>query len=99
MSSGMVLVDSAQEKQFQRFPEEIVAATNKGLRSPAASATRRHGSSCSKSLPGSTRGLTTHSRSRSYRALVLANPNHLATLRGEIEALERGDTEPVTNLG
>lgn len=97
---GMVLVDSAQERQFQRFPEEIVAATNKGL-----AQSRRLELLVATGLPAlNPAQVPLESKlpvaaAEAYRALVLANPNHLATLRGEIQALERGDTEPVETLG
>jgi pimeloyl-ACP methyl ester carboxylesterase len=97
---GMVLVDSAQEQQFQRFPKEIVAATNQGL-----AESRRLELLVASGLPALNpaqvplESKLPREAAEAYRALVLANPNHLATARGEIEALERGDTEPVTTLG
>jgi pimeloyl-ACP methyl ester carboxylesterase len=97
---GMVLVDSAQEQQFQRFPKEIVAATNQGL-----TQSRRLELLVATGLPALNpaqvplESKLPREAAEAYRALVLANPNHLSTARGEIEALERGDTEPVTTLG
>lgn len=97
---GMVLVDSAQENQFQRFPKEIVAATNQGLEQ-----SRRLELLIATGLPAlNPAQVPLESKlpiaaAETYRALVLANPNHLATARGEIAALERGDTPPVTTLG
>lgn len=97
---GMVLVDSAQEQQFQRFPKEIVAATNQGL-----AQSRRLEFLIATGIPALNpaqvplESKLPKEAAETYRALVLANPNHLATARGEIEALERGDTEPVTTLG
>jgi pimeloyl-ACP methyl ester carboxylesterase len=97
---GLVLVDSAQEKQFQRFPEEIVAATNQGL-----AESRRLELLVATGLPALNpsqvplESKLPTAAAEAYRALVLASPNHLATARSEIEALERGDTEPVTTLG
>jgi pimeloyl-ACP methyl ester carboxylesterase len=97
---GMVLVDSAQEQQFQRFPKEIVAATNQGL-----TQSRRLEFLVATGLPAlNPAQVPLESRlpiaaAEAYRALVLANSNHLVTARGEIEALERGDTEPVKTLG
>lgn len=97
---GMVLVDSAQEKQFQRFPAEIVAATNQGV-----SESRRLELLVATGLPALNpsqvplESKLPREAAETYRALVLANPSHLATARSEIEALERGDTEPVKTLG
>jgi pimeloyl-ACP methyl ester carboxylesterase len=97
---GMVLVDSAQEKQFQRFPEEIVAATNQGL-----SESRRLELLVATGLPAlNPEQVPLESKlpkeaAETYRALVLANSNHLVTARSEVAALERGDTEPVKTLG
>lgn len=97
---GMVLVDSAQEQQFQRFPQEIVAATNQGL-----SESRRLELLVATGLPAlNPSQVPLESKlpvaaAEAYRALVLANPNHLVTARGEIETLERGETEPVKTLG
>jgi pimeloyl-ACP methyl ester carboxylesterase len=97
---GLVLVDSAQERQFQRFPEEIVAATNQGLEQ-----SRRLELLIATGLPALNpaqvplESKLPREAAEAYRALVLASPNHLATARSEIEALERGETEPVTTLG
>ena len=97
---GMVLVDSAQEKQFQRFPEEIVAATNQGL-----TQSRRLELLIATGLPAlnpaqvSLESKLPIAAAETYRALVLASPNHLSTARGEIETLGLGVTEPVTTLG
>jgi pimeloyl-ACP methyl ester carboxylesterase len=97
---GMVLVDSAQEQQFQRFPAEIVAATNQGL-----AESRRLELLIAMGLPAlNPSQVPLESKlpvvaAETYRALVLANPNHLVTARSEIEALERGDTEQVKTLG
>jgi pimeloyl-ACP methyl ester carboxylesterase len=97
---GMVLVDSAQEQQFQRFPAEIVAATNKGLAD-----SRRLELLVATGLPAlNPSQVPLESKlpieaAEAYRALLLSNPNHMATLRGEIKALERGNTEPVKTLG
>jgi pimeloyl-ACP methyl ester carboxylesterase len=97
---GMVLVDSAQERQFQRFPAEIVAATNQGL-----TESRRIELLVATGLPALNpsqvplESKLPKEAAEAYRALVLANPNHLVTARGEIETLERGDIEPVKTLG
>jgi pimeloyl-ACP methyl ester carboxylesterase len=97
---GMVLVDSAQEQQFQRFPAEIVAATNQGI-----TQSRRLELLVATGLPALNpaqvplESKLPKEAAEAYRALVLANPNHLVTARGEIEALERGDTPPVKTLG
>jgi pimeloyl-ACP methyl ester carboxylesterase len=97
---GMVLVDSAQERQLERFPKEIVNASAKGLEQ-----FRRLEWLIATGLPAlNPSRIPLESKlpleaAETYRALVLANPKHLATMRGEIETLERGDTEPVKTLG
>lgn len=97
---GMVLVDSAQEQQIKRFPEEMVSANAKGLEQ-----FRRLERLIATGLPALNpsrvplEGNLPTTSAEAYRALVLSDPKHLATLRGEIEALERGDTESVKTLG
>jgi pimeloyl-ACP methyl ester carboxylesterase len=96
---GMVLVDSAQEKQFQRFPEEIVAATKKGL-----AESRRLELLIATGLPALNpsqvplESKLPREAAEIYRALLLSDPKQLMAVRGEIETLERGDTEPVKTL-
>jgi pimeloyl-ACP methyl ester carboxylesterase len=97
---GMVLVDSAREKQFERFPEQIVTAGAKefaqfrrlelliALGVPALNPSRVPLES---KLP--------KEAAEAYRALLLSDPKHLVTYQSEVEAVKRGDTEPVKTLG
>ncbi len=97
---GMVLVDSAQEQQFQRFPAEVVAATNKGLQqSRGLEPLMATGLPALNPSQVPLESKLPTEAAEAYRALLLSNPNHMATLRGEIKALERGDTESVKTLG
>jgi pimeloyl-ACP methyl ester carboxylesterase len=97
---GMVLVDSAQEKQLQRFPAEIVSETNQGL-----AQSRRLELLVATGLPAlNPSQVPLESKlpavaAETYRALVLSGPKQLMAVRGEIETLERGDTQPVKTLG
>jgi pimeloyl-ACP methyl ester carboxylesterase len=98
--SGLVLVDSAYEDQFRRYPEPVVAATARAvgqfrlLETLIALGVPALFPSLAPLEPRLPKPIA-----EAYRALTISNPKHVAAGRGEIEALMRGETKPVTTLG
>lgn len=97
---GMVLVDSATEKQFERFPEEIVNAGAKEFAQfPRLELLIALGLPALNPSQVALQGNLPLDAAEAYRALLLSDPKHLVTYQAEVEALKRGDTEPVKTLG
>jgi pimeloyl-ACP methyl ester carboxylesterase len=98
--SGLVLVDSAHEAQFQRLPASVVEATASGL-NQLKTAEQLIGLGLSgivstmvpleKRLPADI--------AEKDCALMLADPKQVAATRRELEELMKGDTPPVATLG
>ena len=98
--SGLVLVDSAHEAQFSRFPASVVAATTSGL-NQLKTAEQLIGLGLSavvaKMVPLETR--LPAAVAEQERALMVADPKQVAATRHELEELIKGDTPPVATLG
>jgi pimeloyl-ACP methyl ester carboxylesterase len=98
--SGLVLVDSAHEDQFRRYPAPVVAATARSIQQVRTLETL-----IALGIPALIPALAPLEPrlpkpiAETYRALTTSDPKHVAAGRGEIEGLMRGDTKPVTTLG
>ncbi len=98
--TGLVLVDSAYENQFRRYPEPVVTSTARAVQQ-----LRMLETLIALGIPALLPSLAPlESRlpkpsAEAYRALMTSNPKHIAAGRGEIEELLLGDTKPVTTLG
>lgn len=98
--SGLVLVDSAHEQQFRRFPPGVVEATLDGLQQlRAAEKLIALGPPAlvARMLPLEPR--LPPAVAETDRALTAAGPRQVRAMRGEIEDLMRAEGEPVTTLG
>lgn len=97
---GLVLVDSAHEQQFRRYPASVLAATVGGLKQMKILETL-----IAIGIPALFPALAPleprlpKSSAETYRALMTSNPKHIAAGRGEIEELIKGSTPPVATLG
>lgn len=98
--SGLVLVDSAHEDQFRRYPGPIVTSTVRALRQ-----IRSFETLIALGIPALIPALAPLEPrlpkpiAEANRALITSNPKHLAAGQGETEGLMQGDTKPVTTLG
>jgi pimeloyl-ACP methyl ester carboxylesterase len=98
--SGLVLVDSAHEEQFRRYPASVLAATTDGLKQLKTFETL-----IALGIPALFPALAPleprlpKQTAETYRALMTSNPKHIAAGRGEIEELIKGTTPPVRTLG
>ncbi len=98
--SGLVLVDSAHEEQFRRYPASVLAATTGGLKQLKTFETL-----IGLGIPALFPALAPleprlpKPMAEAYRALTISNPKHIAAGRGEIEELIKGTTPPVGTLG
>jgi pimeloyl-ACP methyl ester carboxylesterase len=98
--SGLVLVDSAHEEQFRRYPVSVLASTVSGLKQLKIFETL-----IAIGIPALFPSLAPleprlpKSSAETYRALMTSNPKHVAAGRGEIEELIKGSTPPVGTLG
>jgi pimeloyl-ACP methyl ester carboxylesterase len=98
--SGLVLVDSAHEDQFRRYPQPIVASTARSIQQ-----VRTFEILIALGIPALFPALAPleprlpKPTAEAYRALMTSDPKHVAAGRGEIEELMRGETKPVTTLG
>lgn len=98
--SGLVLVDSAHEDQFRRYPEPVIASTTRVIKQfPSPEALVAIG------IPALLPSLVPLEPrlpklvAEAHRALTTSNPKHVAAARAEIEELMRGTAKPVTTLG
>ena len=98
--SGLVLVDSAHEQQFRRYPASVLASTVSGLQQLKIFETL-----IAIGIPALFPSLAPLEPrlpkpiAEAYRALMTSNPKHVAAGRGEIEELIKGSTPPVRTLG
>lgn len=98
--SGLVLVDSAHEQQFRRFPPGVVGATLAGLQQlRAAEGLIAAGppEQVAKMLPLEPR--LPPAVAETERALTVADSEQIRAMRGEIEELMKAEGEPVATLG
>lgn len=98
--SGLVLVDSAHEDQFRRYPEPVVASTVR-----ATQQVRTLEILITLGIPALIPSLAPLEPrlpkpiAEANRALTTADPKHVTAGRGEIEGQMQGGTKPVTTLG
>jgi pimeloyl-ACP methyl ester carboxylesterase len=98
--TGMVLLDSAHEAQFQHLPASVLAATNSGLgqlKTLEGLVSLGIPSLLSLLIPLETRLPPTVAQTE--RAFLINNPKQVAATRGELEELMKGTTLPVVTLG
>ena len=98
--SGVVLVDSAHEEQFQRFPKSVVDATKAGLeqlKTLEKLVGLGFSGLASRFVPLETRLPPTIAET--LRSFMVADTRQVAATRGEIEELMKGTTSPVATLG
>jgi len=98
--SGVVLVDSAHEAQFQRLPESVRAATVSGLgQLEQAEQMIRLGLSAvvAKMVPLEPR--LPAAIAELDHTLMVSGPEQVKATRGELEELMKGTTPPVASLG
>jgi pimeloyl-ACP methyl ester carboxylesterase len=97
--SGVVLLDSAHEAQFQRLPESVQKATVSGL-----SQLKTLEGLVGLGLPGLVSMLIPLETrlppavAQTERAFLVNNPKQVAATRGELEELMKGTTPPVATL-
>lgn len=98
--SGVVLLDSAHEAQFQRLPESVLKATVSGL-----GQLKTLEGLIGLGLPGLLSMLVPLETrlppavAQTERAFMLTDPRQVAATRGELEELMKGNTPPVRKLG
>jgi pimeloyl-ACP methyl ester carboxylesterase len=98
--SGVVLLDSAHEAQFQRLPASVLAATVSGL-----GQLKTLEGLIGLGLPGLLSMIVPletrlpSAVARTERAFMIINPRQVAATRGELEELIKGTTPPLKTLG
>jgi pimeloyl-ACP methyl ester carboxylesterase len=98
--SGVVLLDSAHEAQFQRLPASVREATVSGLgqlKTLEGLIGLGLPGLVSMLIPLETRLPTAIAQTE--RAFMVNNPRQVAATRGELEELMKGNTTPVATLG
>lgn len=98
--AGLVLVDSAHEQQFRRFPKDVVKSTVAGIQQ-----SRGFETLIGLGIPALFPALVPleprlpKTAAQAYRALMTSDPKHVTAGVAEIEELIRGGTKPVATLG
>ena len=98
--SGVVLLDSAHEAQFQRLPASVLAATVSGLgqlKTLEGLIGLGFPGLISMLIPIETR--LPSAVAQTERAFMITNPRQVAATRSELEELIKGNTTPVSTLG